>query len=109
MVAVGLTVLGFVLIGCGVANWMLLPLSVVTTIGAIAIYLAERKPVKRTKRISWRVVVFVLSLFIVVKGLEVSGVNAMIGGYILSVVGQNPVYAMFFIFIHIGVHVQCGQ
>ena len=42
-------------------------------------------------------VVFVLSLFIVVKGLQVSGVNAVIGSFILSVVGQNPVYATFFI------------
>ncbi|HEY3422260.1 MAG TPA: SLC13 family permease [Methanocellaceae archaeon] len=97
MVAVGLAVLAFVLIGCGFANWLLLPLSVVTTIGAIVIYLAERKPIARTRRISWRVVVFVLSLFIVVKGLQVSGVNAVIGSGILSVVGQNPVYATFFI------------
>ncbi len=97
MVAVGLVVLAFVIIGCGFANWLLLPLSVVTTVGAVAIYIAERKPVKRTGRISWKVVVFVLSLFIVVKGLEVSGVNAIIGSAILSVVGQNPVYATFFI------------
>jgi arsenical pump membrane protein len=97
MVAVGLTVLVFVLIGCGFANWLLLPLSVVTTVGAVAIYIAERKPVVRTRRISWRVVVFVLSLFIVVKGLEVSGVNAVIGSMILAVVGQNPVFATFFV------------
>jgi len=97
MVAVGLIVLAFVLIGCGFANWLLLPLSVVTTIGAIVIYLVERKPLRRTKRISWTVVLFVVSLFIVVKGLEVSGVNAMIGDLILSIVGQNPVYATFFI------------
>jgi arsenical pump membrane protein len=97
MVAVGLVVLAFVLVGCGFANWLLLPLSVVTTVGAVGIYLAERKPIERTKRISWRVVVFVLSLFIVVKGLEVSGVNAMIGSLILSIVGQNPVYSVFFI------------
>ena len=97
MVAVGLIVLAFVLIGCGFANWLLLPLSVVTTIGAIIIFLVERQPVKRTKRISWTVVLFVISLFIVVKGLEVSGVNAMIGSLIVSIVGQNPVYATFFI------------
>lgn len=97
MVAVGLAVLAFVLVGCGIANWLLLPLSVVTTISAIAIYLVERKPAFRTRRISWRVVVFVLSLFIVVKGMEVSGVNAVIGGLILSVIGQNPVLATFFI------------
>ncbi len=97
MVAVGLVVLAFVLIGCGFANWLTLPLSIVTTVGALAIYIAERKPIIRTRRISWRVVVFVLSLFIVVKGLEVSGVNAIIGNLILSVVGQNPVYATFLI------------
>ncbi|HTY91331.1 MAG TPA: SLC13 family permease [Methanocella sp.] len=99
MVAVGLAVMAFVLIGCGFANWLLLPLSVVTTAGAAAIYIAERKPVMRTKRISWRVVVFVISLFIVVKGLEVSGANAIIGSFILSIVGQNPIYATFFISI----------
>jgi arsenical pump membrane protein len=97
MVAVGLVVLVFVLISCGFANWLLLPLSVVTTVGAVAIYVAERKPVQRTKRISWRVVVFVLSLFIVVKGLEVSGVNTMIGSLILSIVGHSPVLATLFI------------
>jgi arsenical pump membrane protein len=95
MVAVGLVVLAFVLVGCGFANWLLLPLSAVTTVGAAAIYIVERKPVIRTRRISWRVVVFVLSLFIVVKGLEVSGVNASIGNLILSVVGQSPVIATF--------------
>ncbi len=64
MVLVGLVVLAFVLVGCGFANWLLLPLSVVTTVGAVAIYIAERKPVMRTRRVSWRVVVFVISLFI---------------------------------------------
>jgi arsenical pump membrane protein len=97
MVLVGLVVLAFVLIGCGFANWLLLPLSVVTTVGAAAIYVAERKPARRTRRISWRVVVFVLSLFIVVKGLEVSGVNVAIGDLIVSVVGQSPVYATLLI------------
>ncbi len=97
MVIAGLVVLAFVLIGCGFANRLLLPLSVVTTLGAGAIYLVERKPIARTKRISWRVVVFVLSLFIVVEGLKVGGATAMIGGLLLPIVGQNPVYATFFI------------
>ena len=96
MVVVGLAVLVFVLIACGFASAVAIPLSVVTTIGMIIIYVAERKPLLRTKRIAWRVVVFVISLFIVVKGLEVSGVNAYIGTLILSVVGQNPVVATFF-------------
>ncbi|CAJ38169.1 ArsB/NhaD family transporter [Methanocella arvoryzae] len=96
MVAVGLVVLAFVLIGCGFASAIAIPLSAITTIGMIAIYLAERKPMLRTKRISWRVVVFVISLFIVVKGLEVSGVNALAGSAILSIVGQNPIVATFF-------------
>jgi arsenical pump membrane protein len=99
MVIIGLAVLIFVLIGCGIANQVALPLSIVTTIGMIVIYMAERKPLLRTKRISWRVVVFVISLFIIVKGLEVSGVNAVIGGFILSIVGQDPVLATFFISI----------
>jgi arsenical pump membrane protein len=97
MVLVGIVVLIFVLIGCGFASNFNWPLSVVTTVGIVAIYLAERRPVFRTKRISWRVVIFVVSLFIVVKGLEVSGVNALIGSGIVAVVGQNPVLATFFI------------
>jgi arsenical pump membrane protein len=97
MVAVGLVVLAFVLVGCGFANWLLLPLSVVTTVGAIAIYIAERKPIKRTRRISWRVVVFFLSLFIVVNGLVVSGVNGIVGNAISRAVGQSPLYATFLI------------
>ncbi len=96
MVAVGLAVLVFVLIACGFASAVAIPLSVVTTIGMIVIYMVERKPLLRTKRIAWRVVVFVISLFIVVKGLEVSGVNAYLGSFILSIVGQNPVIATFF-------------
>ncbi|MCD1295584.1 arsenic transporter [Methanocella sp. CWC-04] len=99
MVAAGIAVLIFVLIGCGFANNLSLPLSVVTTIGMICIYLIERKPILRTKRVSWRVVIFVISLFIVVKGLEVCGVNALLGSFILSLVGQNPVIATFFISI----------
>jgi arsenical pump membrane protein len=96
MVAVGIAVLAFVLIACGLASGAGIPLSAVTTVGVIAIYLAERRPLFRTKRVSWRVVAFVISLFIVVKGLEVSGVNAIVGGAILSVVGQDPVAATFF-------------
>lgn len=97
MVLVGIAVLVFVLIGCGFASNFALPLSVVTTVGIVAIYLAERRPIFRTKRVSWRVVVFVVSLFIVVKGLEVSGVNAAIGSGIVAIVGQNAVLATFFI------------
>jgi arsenical pump membrane protein len=97
MVLVGIAVLVFVLVGCGFASNFNWPLSVVTTVGIVAIYLAERRPLFRTKRVSWRVVAFVVSLFIVVKGLEVSGVNAAIGSGIVAVVGQNPVLATFFI------------
>lgn len=97
MVLVGITVLVFVLIGCGFASNFALPLSAVTTVGILAIYIAERRPVLRTKRVSWRVVVFVTSLFVVVKGLEVSGVNAVMGNAIVAIVGQNPVLATFFI------------
>jgi arsenical pump membrane protein len=97
MVGVGLVVLAFVLVACGFASNMGLPLSVVTTVGIIVIYLAERRPVFRTKRISWRVVIFVVSLFIVVEGLVVSGVTKAIGNGIASVVGQDSVLATFFI------------
>jgi len=97
MVSVGLIVLAFVLVACGFASNVGLPLSAVTTIGVIAIYLAERRPVLRTKRIAWRVVVFVISLFIVVEGLVVSGVTAAIGNGITSIVGQDSVLATFFI------------
>jgi arsenical pump membrane protein len=97
MVLVGIVVLVFVLIGCGFVSNFALPLSAVTTVGIVAIYLAERRPVFRTKRISWRVVVFVVSLFIVVKGLEVGGVNAAIGSGLVAIVGQNAVLATFFV------------
>ncbi|HEY3272945.1 MAG TPA: SLC13 family permease [Methanocella sp.] len=97
LVGVGLVVLAFVLVACGFASNVGLPLSVVTTIGVIAIYLAERRPVFRTKRISWRVVIFVTSLFIVVEGLVVSGATAAIGSAIGSIVGQDPVVGTFFI------------
>lgn len=96
MVAVGLAVLALVLVGCAFASSVAIPLSAITTVGVVAIYLAERKPVVRTRRIAWRVVVFVVSLFIVVKGLEVSGVNDYISSFILAIVGQNPVVATFF-------------
>jgi arsenical pump membrane protein len=97
MVGVGLVVLAFVLVACGFASNVGLPLSVVTTVGIIAIYLTERRPVFRTKRISWRVVIFVTSLFIVVEGLVVSGATAAIGNGIGSIIGQNSVFAAFFI------------
>ena len=96
MVAVGLSVLVLVLIGCIFASDLDIPLSIVTTIGIIAIYLAEHRPVFRTRRISWRVVVFVVSLFIVVKSLEVSGANESVSNLIQGVVGQNPIAATFF-------------
>ncbi len=95
MVFAGIAVLAFVLVACGFASNFGLPLSAVTTIGVIVIYLAERRPIFRTKRISWRVVIFVISLFIVVEGLVVSGVTAAIGSVIAGVVGQNAVLATF--------------
>lgn len=96
MVVAGIAVLVFVLIGCGFANQLRLPLSIITTVGMVAVYIVERKPVFRTKRISWRVVVFVVSLFIVVKGLEVSGVTGIMGSLIFLLVGDNPVAATLF-------------
>jgi arsenical pump membrane protein len=97
MVYVGIAVLAFVLVACGFASNFGLPLSAVTTIGIIIIYLAERRPLFRTRRISWRVVVFVNSLFIVVEGLVVSGVTTAIGESIAAIIGQDPVLATFFI------------
>lgn len=96
MVFAGIAVLVFVLIACGVANALALPLAAATTIGVLAIYIVERKPLFRTRRVAWRVVAFVISLFIVVKGLEVSGVNSIVASLILGLVGQNPVLTTFF-------------
>ena len=97
MVYLGIIVLAFVLIAFGFANNMGIPPAIVTTLGIIPLYLAERRPLHRTVRVSWGVAIFVFSLFIVVKGLEVSGLNTLVSGLILSIVGQNPILTTYFI------------
>jgi arsenical pump membrane protein len=88
-VALGLTVLLGVIILGGVANHMKIPLSVVTLIGAAILIVFERRAVYRLKRVSWNVVLFVIGLFIVVKGLEVSDVAVNAGDILFANVNDN--------------------
>jgi len=78
-VILGLGVLLGVIILGGVAHYFKIPLSIITLLGAVLLILFERNIMYRLKRISWNVVIFVASLFIVVKGLEVSDVGSVIG------------------------------
>jgi len=57
----------------------------------------ERRIAHRLKRVSWNVVVFVIALFIVVKSLDVSGVNAMIGEMVFSGLSDNIFVATYFV------------
>jgi arsenical pump membrane protein len=95
LVTLGLAVLLGVIVLGGVANYYKIPLSAVTLSGAIILIIFERRIVHRLKRVSWNVVLFVIGLFIVVKGLEVSGVAGAIGGIMFSGISGNIVAATF--------------
>jgi len=95
LVALGLAVLLGVIVLGGVANYMKIPLSVVTLAGAVILLLSERRIVHRLKRVSWNVVLFVIGLFIVVKGIEVSGVSNALGEAMFSNIGGNILAATF--------------
>ena len=95
LVALGLLVLLAVIVLGGIANFMKLPLSLVTLGGASILIIAERRPVQRLKRVSWKVVLFVIGLFIVVKGLDVTGAADTLGGFIFVVIGDNIFAATF--------------
>jgi arsenical pump membrane protein len=55
----------------------------------------ERRPSYRLKRVSWNVVMFVIGLFIVVKGLEVSGVADYAGEILFANLSSNILAATF--------------
>ncbi len=95
LVALGLSVLLGVIVLGGVANYMKIPLSIVTLGGALILLVSERRIGHRLKRVSWNVVLFVIGLFIVVKGLEVSGVAEAAGEFMFSHIGNNLAVASF--------------
>ncbi len=90
-VGLGLSVLLAVIVLGGVANYYKIPIAVVTLIGALILLIFERRAVYRVRRVSWNVVMFVIGLFIVVKGLEVSDVAGH-AGEVLSA-GSNNIMA----------------
>ncbi len=87
-VGLGLSVLLAVIVLGGVVNYYKIPLSVVTLTGALVLLMFERRVIHRMRRVSWNVVVFVIGLFIVVKGLEVSDVAGH-AGEVLSAGSNN--------------------
>jgi arsenical pump membrane protein len=93
LVALGLAVLLAVIVLGGVANYFKIPLSVVTLGGAVILMIFERRIVHRLKRVSWNVVLFVIGLFIVVKGLDVSGVAAILGEVMFAGMSDNIIAA----------------
>ncbi len=95
LVALGLLVLFGVIVLGGAANYLKIPLSIVTLGGALILLVSERRVVHRLKRVSWNVVLFVIGLFIVVKGLEVSGVAEAAGEFMFSHIGNNLAVASF--------------
>ncbi|MFA4934928.1 MAG: SLC13 family permease [Candidatus Methanoperedens sp.] len=95
LVTLGLAVLLGVIVLGGVANYMKIPLSVVTLAGALLLMISERRIVHRLKRVSWNVILFVIGLFIVIKGLEVSGVASAIGEVIFANMSDNIPAAIF--------------
>lgn len=97
LVTLGLGVLAAVIVFGGVANSLKIPISAVTFAGAAILILFERRPLYRLRRVSWNVVMFVIGLFIVVKGLEVSGFAEYAGEVLFANLGDNIVAATFVI------------
>ncbi|MCX9081501.1 MAG: SLC13 family permease [Candidatus Methanoperedens sp.] len=79
LVALGLSVLLGVIILGGIANYYKVPISIIASGGALVLLVSERRIAHRLNSISWNVVIFVTGLFIVVKSLDVSGINNRIG------------------------------
>ena len=95
LVTLGLAVLlGVIILGV-IANYYKIPISVVTLGGALVLLASERRIIYRLKRISWNVVIFVIGLFIVVKGLDVSGVTGKIGELVFSGISDNIFIAIY--------------
>jgi len=95
LVTMGLGVLTAIIVLGGVANSLKIPISTVTLAGAFILIIFERRPLYRLKRVSWNVVIFVIGLFIVVKGLEVSGFAEYAGGVLFSNLSDNIMAATF--------------
>jgi arsenical pump membrane protein len=79
LVVLGLSVLFSVIILGGIANYYEVPISIITAVGALVLLVFERRITHRLNSISWNVVIFVVGLFILVKSLDVSGINSRIG------------------------------
>ncbi|HEY9247213.1 MAG TPA: SLC13 family permease [Candidatus Methanoperedens sp.] len=94
-VILGLSVLLAVIVLGGAAHDFKVPLSAVTLVGAAILVFIERRPVHRLKRVSWNVVLFVIGLFIVVKGLEVSEVTINVGEVLFANANDNFTTAIF--------------
>lgn len=94
LVVLGLAVLLAVIVLGGVANYYKIPLSIVTLGGALILMLFERRITHRLKRVSWNVVLFVIGLFIVVKGLEVSDVASELGEAMFAGISENIILAV---------------
>ncbi len=95
LVGLGIAVLLAVIVLGGVANYYKIPLSVVTLGGAVVLMIFERRIAHRLRRVSWNVVLFVMGLFIVVKGLDVSGVAGAIGETMFVNISNNIPAAVF--------------
>ncbi len=95
LVCLGLAVLLAVILLGGVANHYGIPLSIVTFGGALILLLFEGRPALRLRKISWNVVLFVIGLFIVVKGIEVSGAADKAGEVLFANLSSNMTAAIF--------------
>jgi arsenical pump membrane protein len=95
LVTIGLAVLLGVIIFGGIANYYKVPISFVTLSGAVILLISERKIAHRLNRISWNVVIFVIGLFIVVKSLDASGVNSIIGELVFTGLSDNIFIATY--------------
>jgi len=95
IVTLGLAVLLCVIIFGGIANYYKVPISFVTLSGALILLISERRIAHRLNRISWNVVIFVIGLFIVVKSLDVSGVNSKIGEMVFTGLSDNIFIATY--------------
>jgi arsenical pump membrane protein len=95
LVGMGLAVLLAVILLGGLMNHYGIPLSIVTFGGALILLLFERRPIRRLRKVSWNVVLFVIGLFIVVKGIEVSGAADNAGEFLFSNLSSNMTAAIF--------------
>lgn len=95
LVNLGLSILlGIILLG-GIANYYSISISFVTLTGALILLVCEKNILFRLTRISWNVVIFVIGLFILVKSLDVSGVNTRIGEMVFSGMSENIFIATY--------------